>query len=109
MLTDSCTLGLNVNGKQMEVSKNAKVISDDAESFVAHAVDKYDFIFADPPYGKGYLEKLLPGLGRRLFLRMGITVAFFQKSRVNPICLTQTVSQKTRADETSQQCRVNFR
>lgn len=47
-------------------SKNAKVLLDDAESFVAHAVDKYDIIFADPPYGKGYLEKILPGLGRLL-------------------------------------------
>ena len=46
--------------------KQASVIASDAESFLAHAAEKYDIIFLDPPYNMGYGEKLLPLLERPL-------------------------------------------
>lgn len=47
-------------------TKQGNVIASDAESFLAHAVEKYDIIFLDPPYNSGYGEKLLPLLARPL-------------------------------------------
>lgn len=46
--------------------KQARVIADDAVSFLAHAVDQYDIIFLDPPYDGGYGPKLLPLLEKPL-------------------------------------------
>lgn len=47
-------------------AKQASVIAGDAEAFFAHAAEKYDVIFLDPPYNMGYGEKLLPLLERPL-------------------------------------------
>jgi len=47
-------------------TRQSNVIASDAESFLAHAVEKYDIIFLDPPYNQGYGEKLLPLLARPL-------------------------------------------
>ena len=47
-------------------TKQAKVIADDAVSFLAHAVDTYDIIFLDPPYDEGYAPRVLPLLAKPL-------------------------------------------
>ena len=46
--------------------KQGKVLSGEAESFLSNAVEKYDIIFLDPPYNKGFPEKLLPILDKPL-------------------------------------------
>lgn len=38
----------------------------DALQFLASDPRLFDVIFLDPPYGQGWLDKLLPGLGRHL-------------------------------------------
>ncbi|MEG2597500.1 MAG: 16S rRNA (guanine(966)-N(2))-methyltransferase RsmD, partial [Oscillospiraceae bacterium] len=47
-------------------TKQAKVLAEEAALFLAHAVEKYDIIFLDPPYNQGYADKLLPLLGKPL-------------------------------------------
>ena len=39
---------------------------DGAESFLERTREKFDFIFLDPPYNRGYGMKLLPLLGQAL-------------------------------------------
>lgn len=46
--------------------KQARVIADDAVSFLSHAADQYDIIFLDPPYDEGYAPKVLPLLEKIL-------------------------------------------
>ena len=46
--------------------RQARVIADDAVSFLTHAAETYDIIFLDPPYDLGYPPKVLPLLGRCL-------------------------------------------
>lgn len=46
--------------------KQARVIADDAVSFLSHAADQYDIIFLDPPYDEGYAPRVLPLLERLL-------------------------------------------
>ena len=46
--------------------KQARVIADDAVSFLSHVSDKYDIIFLDPPYDEGYGPKILPLLEKAL-------------------------------------------
>lgn len=53
---------LNTTG----LMKQARVIADDAVSFLAHAADRYDIVFLDPPYDGGFAERVLPLLERVL-------------------------------------------
>lgn len=46
--------------------KQARVIADDAVSFLSHTAESYDIIFLDPPYDLGFAPKILPLLGRCL-------------------------------------------
>lgn len=48
------------------LAKQARVIADDAVSFLAHAADRYDIIFLDPPYDAGFAPQVLPLLERVL-------------------------------------------
>ena len=44
----------------------ANVVMDGAESFLERTREKFDFIFLDPPYNRGYGMKLLPLLEQAL-------------------------------------------
>ena len=44
----------------------ANVVMDSAESFLGKTREKFDFIFLDPPYNKGFGMKLLPLLSQVL-------------------------------------------
>lgn len=46
--------------------KQAVVLMATAEAFLKQTSDRYDIIFLDPPYNKGYGEALLPLLSRPL-------------------------------------------
>ncbi len=43
-----------------------QLLKQDALQFLAQDQRKFDVVFLDPPYGQGWLEKLLPLLGRHL-------------------------------------------
>lgn len=53
------------NAKQLKAD-NAHIVRSDALSFLAQNHQRFDVIFLDPPYGQGWLEKLLPQLARHL-------------------------------------------
>lgn len=44
----------------------ARIVRADALQFLAQDTQCFDVIFLDPPYGQGWLEKLLPLIGRHL-------------------------------------------
>ena len=52
--------------KRQGLMKQARVIADDAVSFLSHTAESYDIIFLDPPYDLGFAPKILPLLGRCL-------------------------------------------
>lgn len=43
-------------------TEKARILRTDALQFLAHDAQTYDVIFLDPPFGLGWLEKLLPKL-----------------------------------------------
>ena len=48
------------------LASQADVVMDSAESFLGRTREKFDFIFLDPPYNRGFGMKLLPLLGQAL-------------------------------------------
>lgn len=48
------------NLRKTKLFQSAKVITGDAVSYVTHAKDKFDLIFADPPYHHGTMAQILP-------------------------------------------------
>ena len=49
-----------------ELPKNIQILQQDALQFLANNVENFDVIFCDPPYNKGWLDKLLPQLKQHL-------------------------------------------
>lgn len=47
-------------------AERARIVRLDALQFLAQNAQLFDVIFLDPPYGQGWLEKLLPQIGRHL-------------------------------------------
>ena len=52
--------------KALLKADSAQVLQMDAMQFLAQNTQKYDVIFCDPPYNKGWLDKLLPPLRTHL-------------------------------------------
>ncbi len=48
------------NLQSVKLAKNAIVLNTEAETYLTTTREKFSFIFMDPPYAKGYLQKLLP-------------------------------------------------
>ncbi len=63
--------------------KQARVIADDAVSFLAHVSDQYDIIFLDPLYDEGFSPKVLPLL-ERILAPGGIVLFEHRKSEKFP-------------------------
>lgn len=53
------------NAKLLKAEK-AQILRSDALSFLAQNSQRFDVVFLDPPYGQGWLEKLLPQLAAHL-------------------------------------------
>ncbi len=69
VFVDQSRASLQVVRKNLQttgLAANAQVVMDGAESFLQRVHETFDFIFLDPPYNKGYGEKLLPLLGQAL-------------------------------------------
>ncbi|MGB9710914.1 MAG: 16S rRNA (guanine(966)-N(2))-methyltransferase RsmD [Thermodesulfovibrio sp.] len=51
--------------QKKKLSQRAKVYNSDAVEFLIHSSQKYDIIFADPPYESGELERLFKILEKK--------------------------------------------
>jgi 16S rRNA (guanine966-N2)-methyltransferase len=55
-----------IQNQQLLNAENCQIFSHDALQFLANNTQKFDVIFCDPPYNKGWLDKLLPILNQHL-------------------------------------------
>ena len=55
-----------VQNKTMLQAKNLQIHHQDALQFLSQNTQKFDIVFIDPPYQKGWLDKLLPILKEHL-------------------------------------------
>lgn len=53
------------NAQQLKAER-VRILRLDAVQFLAQNAQRFDVIFLDPPYGQGWLDKLLPQLARHL-------------------------------------------
>ena len=75
--------------------KQAKVVADDAVSFLSHApAEEYDIIFLDPPYNEGFAEKLIPLLAKPL-AKEGIVLYEHSQSEQLPDVAGELIKKKT--------------
>ena len=51
---------------QTSLAENCQIVNQDALLFLGNNTQKFDVIFCDPPYNKGWLDKLLPLLNQHL-------------------------------------------
>jgi 16S rRNA (guanine966-N2)-methyltransferase len=56
---------LEQNKMQLK-AENIQILNSDAMQFLSHNTQKFDVIFLDPPYQKGWLDQLLPILEKHL-------------------------------------------
>lgn len=56
---------LNENAGLLKADRGS-IVRMDAVQFLAQNTQRFDVIFLDPPYGRGWLEKLLPQMARHL-------------------------------------------
>ncbi len=55
-----------IQNQQLLKAENCQIIAQDALQFLAHNPQKFDVIFCDPPYNKGWLINLFPILNQYL-------------------------------------------
>jgi 16S rRNA (guanine966-N2)-methyltransferase len=55
-----------VQNQQLLKAENCQIFNQDALQFLTNNTQKFDVIFCDPPYNKGWLTKLLPILNQHL-------------------------------------------
>lgn len=51
---------LSINLKNLNIQNRVKVIKMDVIKFLKRSKEKFELIFADPPYRKGWIERILP-------------------------------------------------
>ena len=47
------------NAKKLKFLENITIINDSAENFIGKRNDKFDIIFLDPPYNKGFIKPVI--------------------------------------------------
>lgn len=62
---------IEYNLKKSDFVSKSKIFKCDVFSFLNTSSDKFDLIFADPPYHKGYIEKTLEIISTRSILKDG--------------------------------------
>jgi 16S rRNA (guanine(966)-N(2))-methyltransferase RsmD len=55
-----------IQNQSLLKAENCQILNQDALQFLANNAQKFDVIFCDPPYNKGWLTKLLPILNQHL-------------------------------------------
>jgi 16S rRNA (guanine966-N2)-methyltransferase len=71
------------NVKKLSISDRVKIIKSPVMGFIARCVDKYDVIFADPPYGQPNIEKMIDTLVLRGILKPNGLIVVEADSREN--------------------------
>jgi 16S rRNA (guanine(966)-N(2))-methyltransferase RsmD len=68
VMIENSNLAFNslIHNQQLLKAENCQIIVQDALQFLAHNPQKFDVIFCDPPYNKGWLTKILPFLNQYL-------------------------------------------
>ncbi len=67
VFTDTSQQAINVirdNVEKCEFNDKAKIIKTDFSGYISMTPDRFDIAFIDPPYAKGFLERVLPILPR---------------------------------------------
>jgi 16S rRNA (guanine966-N2)-methyltransferase len=55
-----------IQNQSLLKAENCQILHQDALNFLNNNTQKFDVVFCDPPYNKGWLEKLLPFLNQCL-------------------------------------------
>ena len=55
-----------LQNKTLLTAENCQILNQDALLFLANNTQKFDVIFCDPPYNKGWMDKILPTLNQHL-------------------------------------------
>ena len=55
-----------LQNKTLLKAEQCQIVQQDALQFLATQSQQYDVIFCDPPYNKGWIDKLLPILNQHL-------------------------------------------
>lgn len=71
------------NLKTTKLFDKSSVSQSDVMTFLSNTKDKFDFIFMDPPYCKGYPEKVLP-LASKVLCDGGAIIVETEKKEVLP-------------------------
>jgi len=50
---------ISENAKKLRFSENVTIVNDSAENFIRKRNDKFDIIFLDPPYNKGFIKPVI--------------------------------------------------
>lgn len=66
---------IEYNLKKAGFTQCAKIFKCDVFSFLNTAAEKFDLIFLDPPYHKGFIEKSIDIIGKRSILKDGGIIA----------------------------------
>ncbi len=67
---------INFNLEKAKLKEKSKVLKTDALSYLSGANERFDVIFLDPPYNKGFLNKIFDTiLKNKLLAESGIIVA----------------------------------
>lgn len=69
VIVDNSKKSVDVIKKNLETTgfaKQAVVVLSDAEAFISRRSEKYDIAIIDPPYSKGIIEKVLPGVAENM-------------------------------------------
>lgn len=74
---------INTNLKNTGLENNAKVIRGDYNAVLLGMTDTFDYVFLDPPYNSGFLQKALKTVQKNLKLH-GIIICEHPKEQVLP-------------------------
>lgn len=55
-----------IQNQQLLDAKNGQILRQDVLAFLSQNAQQFDVIFCDPPYHKGWVEKILPTLNQHL-------------------------------------------
>jgi len=71
------------NLRKTRLLEKARVVRAEASAFLASCADRFDLVFFDPPYGRGFLDQLLPAVAL-LVRREGIILCESERREALP-------------------------
>ena len=74
---------IRANLETTKLGDNTRLSQANVATFLATATDNYDIAFVDPPYGKGFMEQVLP-LVSQVMRDSGVIVCESQREEILP-------------------------